>query len=124
MNEPKIGVVMFDAATDAPSVVRAVELAGGQPVRCIQKRNCTRSGRLKVFCRGFSSGTTAPGALAATQPIMRVLKMRWRPRAHGHRAGQWVPGAHRGRIVRGFIANATPATPRRSRLCGRNNVSA
>lgn len=78
MNEPKIGVVMFDAATDAPSVVRAVELAGGQPVALHPKTTTAPDlAELKVVLLpgGFSYGDyLRPGALAATQPIMRVIE--------------------------------------------------
>ena len=40
MSAPKIGVVMFDAATDAPSVLRAVDLAGGTPVKFPMRNEC------------------------------------------------------------------------------------
>ncbi|GAA2031884.1 phosphoribosylformylglycinamidine synthase subunit PurQ [Yaniella flava] len=77
MSTPKIGVVMFDAATDAPSVLRAVELAGGTPVQLHPKTTVAPDvADLKVVLLpgGFSYGDyLRAGALAATQPIMRVL---------------------------------------------------
>lgn len=78
MSEPKIGVVMFDAATDAPSVLRAVELAGGRPVKLHPKTTVAPDLAdlpLVILPGGFSYGDyLRAGALAATQPIMRVLE--------------------------------------------------
>ena len=78
MNEPNIGVVMFDAATDAASVIRAVELAGGTPVP-LHPKTTVAPDLADIFVvilpGGFSYGDyLRAGALAATQPIMRVLK--------------------------------------------------
>ena len=78
MSAPKIGVVMFDAATDAPSVLRAVELAGGTPVKLHPKTTVAPDLAelpLVILPGGFSYGDyLRAGALAATQPIMRVLE--------------------------------------------------
>lgn len=78
MSETKIGVVMFDAATDAPSVIRAIELAGEIPVKLHPQTTVAPDiAELSVIILpgGFSYGDyLRPGALAATQPIMRVLK--------------------------------------------------
>lgn len=77
MSEPNIGVVMFDAATDAASVVRAVELAGGTPVTLHPKTTVApdlADISMVILPGGFSYGDyLRAGALAATQPIMRVL---------------------------------------------------
>lgn len=78
MSAPKIGVVMFDAATDAPSVIRAIDLAGGNPVKLHPKTTVAPDlAELSVVILpgGFSYGDyLRAGALAATQPIMRVLE--------------------------------------------------
>src|SRR5690625_692760 len=78
MSTPKIGVVMFDAATDAPSVLRAVELAGGTPVKLHPKTTVAPDLAdlpLVILPGGFSYGDyLRAGALAATQPIMRLLE--------------------------------------------------
>lgn len=78
MSAPKIGVVMFDAATDAPTVLRAVELAGGTPVKLHPKTTVAPDLvdlPLVILPGGFSYGDyLRAGALAATQPIMRVLE--------------------------------------------------
>lgn len=77
MSEPNIGVVMFDAATDAASVIRAVELAGGTPVPLHPKTTVApdlADISVVILPGGFSYGDyLRAGALAATQPIMRVL---------------------------------------------------
>ncbi|GAA4480072.1 phosphoribosylformylglycinamidine synthase subunit PurQ [Enteractinococcus fodinae] len=77
MSEPNIGVVMFDAATDAASVIRAVELAGGTPVTLHPKTTVApdlADLSVVILPGGFSYGDyLRAGALAATQPIMRVL---------------------------------------------------
>jgi len=77
MSEPKIGVVMFDAATDALSVCRALELAGGTPVRLHPQTTVApdlAGISVVLLPGGFSYGDyLRAGALAATQPIMRVL---------------------------------------------------
>lgn len=77
MSQPHIGVVMFDAATDATSVIRAIELAGGTAVR-LHPQTTTAPDvadlSVVVLSGGFSYGDyLRAGALAATQPIMRVL---------------------------------------------------
>ncbi|MDN5703855.1 MAG: phosphoribosylformylglycinamidine synthase subunit PurQ, partial [Yaniella sp.] len=78
MSAPKIGVVMFDAATDALSVLRAVELAGGTPVKLHPRTTVAPDLAdlpLVILPGGFSYGDyLRAGALAATQPIMRVLE--------------------------------------------------
>lgn len=78
MSTPKIGVVMFDAATDAPSVLRAVELAGATPVKLHPKTTVAPDlAELSVVILpgGFSYGDyLRSGALAATQRIMRLLE--------------------------------------------------
>lgn len=78
MSEPNIGVVMFDAATDAASVVRAVELAGGSPVTLHPKTTVApdlADMSVVILPGGFSHGDyLRAGALAASQPIMRVLQ--------------------------------------------------
>src|SRR5699024_11741149 len=72
------GVVMFDAATDASSVLRAVELAGGTPVPLHPKTTVApdlADVPVVILPGGFSYGDyLRAGALAATQPVMRVLK--------------------------------------------------
>ena len=77
MSEPNIGVVMLDAATDAASVIRAVELAGGTPVALHPKTTVApdlADLSVVILPGGFSYGDyLRAGALAATQPIMRVL---------------------------------------------------
>src|SRR5699024_1892771 len=77
MSEPRIGVVMFDAATDALSVCRAIELAGGAPVRLHPQTTVApdlAGISVVLLPGGFSYGDyLRAGALAATQPIMRVL---------------------------------------------------
>lgn len=78
MSSPKIGVVMFDAATDAPSVLRAVELAGGTPVKLHPKTTVAPDLAdipVVILPGGLSYGDyLRVGALAATQPIIRVLR--------------------------------------------------
>ncbi len=78
MSTPKIGVVMFDAATDAPSVLRAIDLAGGTQVKLHPKTTVApdlADLSLVILPGGFSYGDyLRAGALAATQPIMRVLQ--------------------------------------------------
>lgn len=78
MSEPNIGVVMFDAATDASSVIRAVELAGGAPVALHPKTTVApdlADISVVILPGGFSHGDyLRAGALAASQPIMRVLQ--------------------------------------------------
>lgn len=78
MSTPKIGVVMFDAATDAPSVLRAIDLAGGAPVKLHPRTTVApdlADLAVVILPGGFSYGDyLRAGALAATQPIMRVLQ--------------------------------------------------
>ena len=78
MSAPKIGVVMFDAATDAPSVIRAVDLAGGTPVKLHPKTTVApdlADLAVVIIPGGFSYGDyLRAGALAATQPIMRLVQ--------------------------------------------------
>ena len=114
MSEPKVGVVMFDAATDAASVLRAVELAGGQPVKLHPKTTTAPDvADLKVVILpgGFSYGDyLRPGALAATQPIMRVLADAVKAKeltVIGLGNGFQVL-TEAGMLPGGFIANANP----------------
>src|SRR5699024_9402915 len=78
MSAPKIGVVMFDAATDAPSVIRAVDLAGGTPVQLHPNSTVAIDlADLAVFSirGGFSyADYLLAGALAASQTIMRLVQ--------------------------------------------------
>src|SRR5690625_1279714 len=128
MNEPKIGVVMFDAATDAPSVVRAVELAGGQPVALHPKTTTAPDlAELKVVLLpgGFSYGDyLRPGALAATQPIMRVIEDAVAAKeltviglGNGFQVLTEV-----GLLPGGFIANTTPGFQHEEMEIGRAHV--
>lgn len=77
MSQTAIGVVMFDGATDATSVLRAVELAGGNPVALHPKTTTApelAAFKIVMLPGGFSYGDyLRPGALAATQPIMRLI---------------------------------------------------
>src|SRR5699024_9837707 len=78
MSAPKIGVVMFDAATDAPSVIRAVDLAGGTPVNLPPNTTVASDvADLEVVsvAGGFSYvDDLRAGARAATRPIMRLVQ--------------------------------------------------
>ncbi len=114
MSEPRIGVVMFDAATDAASVLRAVELAGGKPVKLHPKTTTAPDVadlNVVILPGGFSYGDyLRPGALAATQPIMRVLEDAVKAQeltviglGNGFQVLTEV-----GLLPGGFIANATP----------------
>lgn len=114
MSEPNIGVVMFDAATDAASVIRAVQLAGGTPVPLHPKTTVApdlANVSVVILPGGFSYGDyLRAGALAATQPIMRVLKEAVQSKeltvigvGNGFQVlteAELLPG--------GFIANQTP----------------
>lgn len=115
MSTPKIGVVMFDAATDAPSVLRAVELAGGTPVKLHPKTTVAPDLAdipLVILPGGFSYGDyLRAGALAATQPIMRLLEDAVKARELilvGLGNGFQVL-TEAGLLPGGFIPNATPA---------------
>ena len=114
MSEPNIGVVMFDAATDAASVIRAVELAGGTPVTLHPKTTVApdlADISMVILPGGFSYGDyLRAGALAATQPIMRVL-------AEAVEAGEitliglgngFQVLTEAGLLPGAFIANSTP----------------
>ncbi|GAA4105528.1 phosphoribosylformylglycinamidine synthase subunit PurQ [Enteractinococcus coprophilus] len=114
MSKPKIGVVMFDAATDAASVIRAVELAGGQPVKLHPKTTTAPDVadlRVVILPGGFSYGDyLRPGALAATQPIMSVLEDAVKAKeltVVGLGNGFQVL-TEAGMLPGGFIANTTP----------------
>lgn len=115
MSTPKIGVVMFDAATDAPSVLRAVELAGGTPVKLHPKTTVAPDLAdlpLVILPGGFSYGDyLRAGALAATQPIMRLLEDAVNAQELilvGLGNGFQVL-TEAGLLPGGFIANTTPA---------------
>lgn len=114
MSQPAIGVVMFDGATDAPSVVRAIELAGGQPVALHPKTTTApdlAELNVVILPGGFSYGDyLRPGALAATQPVMRVLTEAVEAKELtliGLGNGFQVL-TEAGLLPGGFIANATP----------------
>jgi phosphoribosylformylglycinamidine synthase len=114
MSEPKIGVVMFDAATDAFSVIRAIELAGGQPVKLHPKTTVApdlAELSLVILPGGFSYGDyLRPGALAATQPIMRLIEDALEAKeltVIGLGNGFQVL-TEAGLLPGGFVANTTP----------------
>ena len=114
MSDPKIGVVMFDGATDALSVCRAIELAGGTPVQLHPQTTVApdlAGISVVILPGGFSYGDyLRAGALAATQPVMRVLSEA--VEAHeitviGLGNGFQVL-TEAGLLPGGFIANQTP----------------
>lgn len=114
MSTAKVGVVMFDAATDASSVLRAVELAGGTPVPLHPKTTVApdlADVPVVILPGGFSYGDyLRAGALAATQPVMRVLKDAVNAQevtVIGLGNGFQVL-AEAGMLPGGFIANDTP----------------
>lgn len=114
MSQPKIGVVMFDAANDAASVLRAIDLAGGTPVPLHPKTTVApdlAELAVVILPGGFSYGDyLRAGALAATQPIMRVIQEAVAAQeitVIGLGNGFQVL-AEAGLLPGGFIANATP----------------
>ena len=70
----KIGVVTFPGSLDDVSALRAIELAGGTPVRLFHASDDLKEVQAVVLPGGFSYGDYLRcGAIAARSPIMRAV---------------------------------------------------
>src|SRR5690625_396013 len=114
MSAPKIGVVMFDAATDAPSVIRAVDLAGGTPVKLHPKNTVApdlADLAVVIIPGGFSyCDFLRGGAIAATQPILRLVQdaLEAKERTLFGLGNGFQVLSETELLAGGFIANASP----------------